>query len=494
MKAAQVPKALEDAKNRLPAPAINSKDAEEKVKPFRLVKYFSFTSIVVIFLGIMALSLLNTNYARTLQHKKSEEYAKVLVENLNHQIFIQFVLPVLLRYGKIQLREEDQYRRMDQVVRNTLYSLKVDSLKVYDLNNVIIYSLDKEMTGKKGLGGEEYKAALSGKYTSILDREGHFLEIFFGLPKQVKLITFAPFRAEFQVSRITGPVLGVFEIVQDLSDDYKTIFWFQIRVIITSTLVMSVLFVVLLFLVKRGEAFFEKRAEERLRLKEQLSRAERLSSLGEMAAKISHEIRNPLGIIKSSAALLKKKMQQLDPSNTVPDVIVEETNRLNNIITDFFNYAKPRTLNLTPCHVQEVLQKNLTFLAPQIEEQGYRIETRYGENIPEIMADSSLLYQAFLNILMNSMQAMPEGGDIQIEAIAANGAIHITFEDSGEGIAEEILEKIWEPFYTTKEKGTGLGLGIVKNIIESHGGNIQVENRKTGGARVIIALPIQQGT
>ncbi len=471
----------------------NRKDIEEKVKPFRLVKYFSLSSLVVIFLGTVALSLLNTNYARTMQREKSEEYAKVLIENLNHQIYQQFAIPAALYYGRIQLREEEQFQRMDQVVRNTLHSFKVDTLNIYDLYNVVSYSLNKEVIGMKGLGGKEYEAALAGKYSSILDQKGNFLEIFFGIPKGIRLITFAPVRAWGKVSSISGDVLGVLEIVQDLSKDYKTNFRFQIRVIITSTLVMSILFLVLLLVVKSGETYFEKRAEERMRLKEQLNRAERLSSLGEMAAGISHEIRNPLGIIKSSAALLKKKMVRLDPTNTVPDVIVEEADRLNAIITDFFNYAKPRNLNLTLCQVEEILEKNLTFLAAQIEEQGYRIKARYADDIPEIMADIDMLYQAFLNILINAMQAMPNGGDIFIEALPVNRTIQITFEDNGMGIPEDILEKIWEPFFTTKEKGTGLGLGIVRNIIESHGGHIQVQNRSTGGARVNIALPVEQG-
>ena len=106
---------------------------------------------------------------------------------------------------------------------------------------------------------------------------------------------------------------------------------------------MLALFLILIFIVKRGESIIEKRAQERLRLREQLDRAAHLSSLGEMAAVISHEIRNPLGIIFSSAELLKKKMAKLEPNNTIPEIIVEESTRLNNIITDFLNFARPRS-------------------------------------------------------------------------------------------------------------------------------------------------------
>jgi signal transduction histidine kinase len=468
-------------------------NSEEKVKPFKLVKYFAFSSLIVIFLGTLVLFWMNTHWARALQLEESEDYAKVLIENLNHQVFLQFALPVAIKYGKVQLRDEAQFNLMDRVVRNTLHSFKVDDVNIYDFDNVISYSFDKELIGKSGLGGEMYQAAIDGKSTSKLVQKGNPVEILLGIPKQIQLVTFAPVRMVSQISEISGPVLGVIEIVLDLSEEYKTIFQFQTRIIFTGTAVMGILFLVLLFVVKRGETIFEKRAEERLRLKEQLSRAERLSALGEMAAKISHEIRNPLGIIKMSAGLLKKKMAALDPANSVPDVIVEESDRLNNIITDFFNYAKPRNLKLTACRVQEVLEKNLHFLAPQVDEQGYRIKAHYEQNLPEIMADTTMLYQAFLNLLINSMQAMPTGGTIRVEAASDGKQVFITFEDEGEGIPDDLLEKIWEPFFTTKEKGTGLGLGIVKNIIDSHRGTIRIENRSTGGARVNVHLPVTQG-
>jgi signal transduction histidine kinase len=241
--------------------------------------------------------------------------------------------------------------------------------------------------------------------------------------------------------------------------------------------------------VKRGEGIIQKRAMERMRLKERLNRAERLSSLGEMAASISHEIRNPLGIIRSSAELLKKKVAKFDPSNSIPDIIVEEASRLNGIITDFINFAKPRSPILSPCRIEEVLEKNITFLAPQIREKGYKIQKNYQNSLPEIQADSEMLYQSFLNILINAMQAMPDGGTVEVGVSANDKIVTVNFDDNGSGISEEVLEKIWDPFYTTKEKGSGLGLGIIKNIIESHGGSIQVRNRAEGGARVSVELP-----
>jgi two-component system, NtrC family, sensor histidine kinase HydH len=465
---------------------------EEKVKPFRLVKYFTFTSLILLFIGTLVFSLLNTHWAKTMQEKKSEEYARVLIENLNHQVFLQFILPVALKFGKIQLSNENQFERMDKVVRSTLHSFKIDMVNIYDMDNTISYSFDHSVIGKENAGGKGYQDALKGKFTSNLIQNGNWFEILLGFPQDSRLITFAPLRAEQPLSRISGPVLGVVEIVQDLTQDYKEIFDFQIRVVVTASVVMGVLFLVLLFVVKRGEGIIEKRGRERLKLIERLNRAEHLSTLGEMVAGISHEIRNPLGIIKSSSELLKKKMAKFDPSNTIPNIIIEESIRLNNIITDFLNFAKPKSPNLTACNIEDILEKNITFLAAQIKQEGYTIEKHYDENLPEIAADADMLYQAFLNILINAMQAMPGGGIIHVNIHSADHSVTIVIEDEGEGIPEDLLEKIWDPFFTTKAKGTGLGLGIVKNIVESHEGSVSITNQPDAGSRVAIVLPVNQ--
>jgi two-component system, NtrC family, sensor histidine kinase HydH len=463
----------------------------DKIKPFRLVKFFTVISLLVIFIGALVLSFLNIHWARSMQLKKSEEYALVLVENLNHQIFLQFIIPVVLKFGKIELSNPDQFERMDTIVRSTLHSFKVDMVTIYDTNNTISYSFDKQLVGRKNMGGTGFEYALSGTPTSTLVQRGNFWEIPLGFPKESRLITFAPIRAERQFLRISGPVLGVVEIVQDISEDYQTILSFQLLVIATSIAVMSILIGVLIYVVQRGEAIIHQRTLEQLSLKEKLAQSERLSSLGGMVAGISHEIRNPLGIIRSSAELLKKKVAQFDPSNSIPDIIVEESSRLNLIITDFLNFAKPRPPHRTACRLEDILEKNIVFITPQIQDQGYIIVKNFAHHLPEIQADSDMLYQAFLNIFMNAIQAMPEGGKIQVSIQSTGSIVTVCIEDEGSGVPQDLRERIWDPFFTTKEKGTGLGLGIVKNIIESHNGIIRIECRKEGpGSRVIIELPV----
>ena len=399
---------------------------EERIKPFRLVKYFAFTGLAVIFLVTIILSVLNTHWVKSMQRKKSEDYAQVLIENLNHQVFLQFIIPVVMKDGKIQLSKQEHFERMDKVVRSAMHSFKIETVNIYGMDNRILYSFDEHMIGRQNYGGTGYLQARMNKWNSKLAQRGNFLQILLGFPKEVQLITFAPLRQETRVGRISGQVLGVVEIVQDLSEDYKVIFGIQIIVAITCTVLMGALFIVLVYVVKRGEGIIQKRAMERLRLKERLAHAERLSSMGELAAGISHEIRNPLGIIRSSAELLKKKVAKVDPENAIPDIIVEEASRLNSIITDFINFAKPRSPNMAACRVEEVIEKNITFLESQIKAQGYEIKKNFQNSLPEIMADGTMLYQSFLNILINAMQSMPGGrqdpGRGQFERPYRNGS------------------------------------------------------------------------
>jgi len=464
---------------------------EEKIKPFRLAKYFTFSSLIVLFAGIMVLTALNTHWIKKTQQKKSEEYAFLIAANLNHQLFTQFILPVSLKYGKIQLRNKEQSQIIDNVIRSTLHGYKVDNVTIYGIDkNIVSYSFDKNLLGKENLGGQEYYNALSGESTTKLVQKGNFIEILLGFHSKNIMTTYTPLRIEKAHPGPEGPIIGVIEIEQDLSEDYIRIFKFQFVVIVMITVVLCCLFGFLVFVVRKGEKIIETRAVERLVLEEQLRRAEHLSTIGEMVAGISHEIRNPLGIIKSSAEFLKKKIAVLDPSNPVPDIIIEESVRLNNIITDFLNFAKPKTPNLIPCSIEGIIEKNLNFLSQQFEEKGITAKIEKTSDIPEISVDSNMIYQAFLNILINSIQSMPDGGKIYVKITSDPNCINIVVEDEGTGIPENYLKKIWDPFFTTKEKGTGLGLIIAKNIFEAHNGKIQISNRSTRGVKVLVIIPV----
>jgi signal transduction histidine kinase len=253
--------------------------------------------------------------------------------------------------------------------------------------------------------------------------------------------------------------------------------------------------------VKRAEGIIAKRSEERRRLEEQLHQAERLAVLGEMVAGVSHEIRNPLGIIGSTAQLLHQKTEEGDPKKQLGKIIMEETTRLNSIVTDFLDFARPTTPHLSECQVDKVLEKNLEFLEVELERRDITVEKRFAENGTPVFADGDLLYRAFLNIFVNAMEALDDGGTIKVVTRyqdTQENSLEVIISDTGAGISQEALANIFDPFFTTRETGTGLGLPIVRNIIESHGGTVQIESPpkkeraqvEDRGTAIIISLPV----
>lgn len=466
-------------------------DKLQSGKPFRLVKFFTFFSLVIMFAATIIISALNAHWVRDILLEKSKEYDTLLVENLNHQIFSRFMLPVLVQYGDIKLSERKQFLLMDNVVRSTLHSFDVEKVTIYNSDNIISYSFDTTIIGQKNAGGVHYEKAMKKVATSRLLQQGSFFQLMFWYPQQTKIITFSPLKADKQlIANAENQVLGVVEIVRDVSEDYKKVFKLQGMILGSCFIIMGILFFILRFVVKHGEKIIERRAEERMRLEEKLRQAEHLSAIGEMTAGVSHEIRNPLGIIKSSGQLLKNKLEKIDSNTTIPDIIIEESERMDRIITDFLDFARPKIPDLHPCKIEDIIYKNIIYLTPQFEGRNIHIHTDIAPDLPLINADSAMLYQAFLNLLINAGQAMKKDGSITIRAINTKNTIRINFIDDGQGIPEDALKKIWTPFFTTKDTGTGLGLGIVKNMIESHKGTISINNMEPAGANVEISLPV----
>ncbi len=462
-------------------------------KPFRLVKYFTFSSLIVMFIATIIISVLNAHWAKQTLMGKSKEYDHLLVENLNHQIYIRFLAPiVLIKKKKIQLRKKTHFKIIDNVIKSTLHGFNIEMVNIYGMKNFIAYSFDKELVGTKNKNIAEYEKALNKISTSKFVKEGNPFELFFDFPKKTKIHTFAPLHIEEKQGSFSGEVIGVIEIVRDVSQEFKRLAKLQGMILASCFMVMSILFILLRLVVKKRDEIIKEKAEERIKLKEKLRKAEHLSAIGEMTAGVSHEIRNPLGIIKSSAELLKKQTVKNGLNTTVPDIIIEESGRLNNIIKDFLDFAKPKIPDLHKCQIEQIIEKNIAFFLPQTRDSGFKIERKFEPNLPQITADPTMLYQAFLNIFINAFQANGNKGKLIVEIVLNNNNIVLNFLDEGSGVKEKKLEKIWTPFYTTKDSGTGLGLGIVKNIIDAHNGTIKISNRKLIGAKVTIVLPVEE--
>jgi signal transduction histidine kinase len=233
---------------------------------------------------------------------------------------------------------------------------------------------------------------------------------------------------------------------------------------------------------------------------ERMKERDRLAALGQMAAGLAHEIRNPLGSIKGAAQLLQPGAAPAPDNNTREflDIIVEEVNRLNKIVSQFLDYARPYRGEQRPLEVNEVVRKTLQLL---VKEQGHEVEvvTNFAEGLPPVRADAEQLLQVFLNLSLNAVQAMPQGGRLLISTSlrratrrgAAAAFLEVRFRDTGVGIPPGDQRNLFIPFFTTKEKGTGLGLPISQRIIENHGGTIEVRSQPGEGATFTVLLPIE---
>jgi signal transduction histidine kinase len=253
---------------------------------------------------------------------------------------------------------------------------------------------------------------------------------------------------------------------------------------------------------EREQAYDDLRAKTRLlfEMEEQLRRSERLAALGRMSAGLAHEIRNPLASIKTSVEMLEEKTAgQKDPSGASPSidllqVLGEETERLNRILTEFLRFARVETrqeaASTAECVIAEVLAGTASLVRQEMAAAGVKIEYDAEQLGVTVAVGEDHLRQVLLNLLLNAFDAMPEGGAVQIELVSESaGALTIAVEDSGHGVPEEIAGSVFDPFFSTKEGGVGLGLSIVARLLDSCGGSIQLDRSHTTGARFLVTLP-----
>lgn len=234
------------------------------------------------------------------------------------------------------------------------------------------------------------------------------------------------------------------------------------------------------------------------KIQEEILRMDRLVSLGKLSSGIAHELRNPLAGIKTTAQALGEEMTEEDPRREYLQRITKEIDRLNELLKTFFSFAKPQKLNLSPCHVRDIISEIIPFLIKEIADKGIRFEEKYDPHLIRIKADKTQMHQVFLNLFLNAIQAMPEGGELKIgvSSFVSTGGdgsrqnfIKAIVSDTGKGIPPHMVSRIFDPFFTTKPKGIGLGLSIAYQIIKKHGGTIKVESEWEKGTSFIITLP-----
>ena len=462
------------------------------LQPFTLVKYFSFSALGVFLIFTLFLSWVISNHARDVMLKQSEDYSLLLAENLNQQVFRRFVLPAVVRYGRIALSNPEQFDYLDRIVTGLVQGLVIDSVTIYDSSeNIISYSTLAEKVGLRDKGGIEYDKALDGVANSKIIYSGSVLSLLSDARVSCQLKTYIPFRQVKESGEAGLVVMGVIEIVKDLSRDYKAILRLQSRIMLVSSVVMTLLFLVLRTIVSRGGKIIERRTMERFKLEDQLNKSERLAHLGTMVATVSHEIKSPLGIVRSTAEILKKRIVKVAPGNeNLAQIIIDETSRLNTIVTEFLDFARPQQPRLKEIDIHVILDRVVRFIRPMAEQQQISIHPNFKCETLVKQVDEDMLYRAFLNILLNGIQAMQNGGKLSIVTEKLpDGTARIELSDTGSGMTAEKVAQIFQPFFTDKHKGTGLGLAIVRNSITSHKGQIFVNSKIDDGTTFNIVLP-----
>lgn len=283
-----------------------------------------------------------------------------------------------------------------------------------------------------------------------------------------------------------GMDVSPFEITNSQNRNYVTI--------ISLVLMLGGLCCLLAVSFAQRAAEFRKRQNkaetEVARLEGEVRRNEKMAAIGTLAAGVAHEIRNPLSSIKGYATYFTQRFPEGSEDREAAAVMVSEVNRLNRVITDLLGLAKPTDVKLKPIRMEFVLQHVLRLLRQNATNHNVNIDFRTARQVPEVMADMERLSQALLNLCLNAMDAMEKGGELLLAVSGGRKRICIIVRDSGQGIAPDIIRKIFDPYFTTKRTGTGLGLPMVHKIIQGHSGSVDVSSwleERDGDGRLIKA-------
>jgi len=248
-----------------------------------------------------------------------------------------------------------------------------------------------------------------------------------------------------------------------------------------------------------GNVFVLRDITQIEKLEDMAKRTEKFASMAEMAANIAHEIRNPLGSIELFASLLFKNLSQKKDQELAVQIISSVKN-VDNKISNLLLFTRTQSPKMSKIDLHQVLSEVIDFSEQIIEQGGIRVSAKFAWKHAYIDGDAEMLKQVFLNVILNAQQAMPDGGTLLIGSNTSvnqilkrdTQTVEIVFQDSGPGIPEQNLSRIFDPFFSTKESGSGLGLAIVHNIIHQHNGSVNIENSIQGGVSVNISFPLAQ--
>ncbi len=236
-----------------------------------------------------------------------------------------------------------------------------------------------------------------------------------------------------------------------------------------------------------------ERLQEQKALEERLHQADKMAALGQFVSGIAHELRNPLGIMKGSIQLMEREGTFSDEQSEFLGIVKEQIERQNLVIEELLRFAKPTEPDFETLDIEDVLDSLMTFASAYVRDSNVELHRTRSTNLQPVYGDSEKLKQVFLNLILNAVQAMPDGGMLSIETeMIDDSRLAVRFIDSGNGISEAEIADIFNPYFTTKDNGTGLGLSISYQLVQLHGGTIEAENLTEEGAAFTVMLPAQK--
>lgn len=479
--------------------------SREAAPSLGVARFLSWASFVFILLSSLVISIIISNSAQKTILRKQQEFVRQVAENLNHQIYQRYTVP---RYLGVRgstlfnlpaggnnkdnlLLNASRQEPLDQIVHSTVHGLQVTSLNIYNYKAKMIYSLSMNADSSKEPPSSVARVHKTNKPEFELESVLPFWKALFTirLPQRSFIL-----RATYPMSTENrlisyeneGAELDILEFSEDITEEYRAIIGFQRIIIGTTFMASAILFILLLLLIRKAEKMLQDRLAAQQRLERELNQHEKLAGMGRVVSSIAHEIRNPLGIIRSSAELLLRRVPPGDVTHSLLSAIHDESKRLSQTVTDFLDYARPRAPSLVPVDLCVLIEQARVFLQNAFMERGMTLEVNCHQNMV-VAGDKDLLYRAVYNIITNALQAMDSSGVLRVDVFKKDKNVILEFTDSGPGFDLAVKDRILDPFFTTKDDGTGLGLPIVQSIITSHNGKLELEN-VPGGALVRVTL------
>jgi len=498
---------------------------------FHLLLYYSITSFIVIGIVSFVVGEVFSRIEKNDLIERSEKYAGYIVNHINLEMYEEFFKPAMKKYGYIDLENNQvQFDILDKVIKSDTYGFNLKKVYLFDLNGQIVYSNIAEHIGFVLERGENVQldSAIKGIAASALQEPG--MKDSKGVLVEKSLL-----ESYYPVYEYNEGVVnrekqtGVMEIYQNMEElDIQIAKAHKKAVIITGSS-MGLLFLILLLIIKKASSVIRiktdqlvdardnlegkvvertqeiKQTYERLQETQmRLNRSERLAGIGTLAAGVAHEINNPLASVASCAEGLISRMDNVDfkskdDEEVFPDylkTICDETYRCKSIISKLLDFSRRQVPVFGKVDVNDLISDVLKTIKHQKGLEKLNIDLKLKSESIIIYGDLNQLKQVILNMIMNAIDATRDKGKISISTSVIDDSVQIVFEDTGCGIASENLDKVFEPFFSTKSpgKGTGLGLSICYGIIEEHKGKISVSSNGVGkGTTVTITLPIYKG-